>query len=184
MATKKLTYILRPSLPRRAVVWFPQFENQRVIDEFRGSRDPLGNLIAPHIPLVFPFHSRLTLDQLSAHVQKVVRRWAPFPVVMHGAWSAQNEFVGLATQVGRDALTEMHDRLYLGPLGEFLRPEFEYEPHMTLARATQLNQFEAFSRAATLITRNSFRDVLRKLTVVNVDTDSVAVVEREIYLQH
>ena len=184
MATKKLTYILRPSLPRRAVVWFPKFSNQRVIDEFRGSRDPLGNLIAPHITLVFPFHSRLTLDQLSAHVQKVVRRWAPFPIVMNGAWSAQNEFVGLATQVGRDALTEMHDRLYLGPLNEFLRPEFEYEPHMTLARATQSNQFDAFSRAATLITRDSFRDVLRKLTVVQVEADSVAVIEREIYLQH
>jgi 2'-5' RNA ligase len=184
VATKKLTYILRPSLPRRAVVWFPKFANQRVIDQFRGSRDPLGNLIAPHISLVFPFHSRLTLDQLSAHVQKVVRRWAPFPVVMTGAWSAQNEFVGLATQVGRDALTEMHDRLYLGPLNEFLRPEFEYEPHITLARATQLNQFEAFDRAATLITRDSFRDVMRKLTIVQVETDSVAVIEREIYLQH
>ncbi len=184
MATKKLTYILRPSLPRRAVVWFPQFANQQVIDQFRGSRDPLGNFIAPHITLVFPFHSRLTLDQLAAHVQKVVRKWPPFPIVMNGAWSAQNEFVGLATQVGRDALTEMHDRLYLGPLNEFLRPEFEYEPHMTLARATQVNQFDAFSSAATLITRDSFRDVLRKLTIVQVESDSIAVVEREIYLQH
>ena len=184
VATKKLTYILRPSLPRRAVVWFPQFCNQCMIDEFRGSRDPLGNLIAPHISLVFPFHSRLTLDQLSAHVQKVVRRWPPFPVVMNGSWSAQNEFVGLATQVGRDALAEMHDRLYLGPLNEFLRPEFEYEPHITLARATQLNQFDAFSSAATLITRDSFRDVLRKLTIVQMEADSIAHNEREIFLQH
>ena len=94
---------------------------------------------------------------------------------------AVREFV---TQVGRDALTEMHDRLYLGPLNEFLRPEFEYEPHMTLARATQLNQFDAFSRAATLITRDAFRDVLRKLTIVQVEADSVAVIEREIFLQH
>ena len=155
-----------------------------MIDEFRGSRDPLGNLIAPHISLVFPFHSRLTLDQLAAHVQKVVRRWPPFPVVMNGSWSAQNEFVGLATQVGRDALAEMHDRLYLGPLNEFLRPEFEYEPHITLARATQLNQFDAFSSAATLITRDSFRDVLRKLTIVQMEADSIAHNEREIFLQH
>ena len=182
VATKKLTYILRPSLPRRAVVWIPKFANQRAIDEFRGSRDPLGNLIAPHISLVFPFHSRLTLDQLAAHVQKVVRRWSPFPVVMHGAWSAQNEFVGLATQVGHDALTEIHDRLYLGPLNEFLRPEFEYEPHITLARASQLNQFESFDRAASLITRDTFRDVLKKLSIVQVETDCVALVEREIYL--
>ena len=64
----------------------------------------------------------------------------------------------------------------------FLRPEFEYEPHITLARASQLNQFESFDRAATLITRDTFRDVVKKLSIVQVETDCVAVVEREIYL--
>mgnify|MGYP007130790034 CR=1 FL=1 len=38
------------------------------------------------------------LDQIAAHAQKVLRAWPCFPVVMHGFWSAQNEFIGIGTQ--------------------------------------------------------------------------------------
>jgi 2'-5' RNA ligase len=180
--SRKLTYILRPTLPRRAVVWFPSFANATPIDRFRSQYDPLGNVMPPHVTLVFPFHSRLTLDQLTAHVQKVVRAWPAFPVVMNGVWTAQNEFVGVGAQVGKDALTEMHDRLYRGPLAEFLRPEFEYEPHITLARAIQPNQFDALIRNVTVVTRESYRDLLRSLTIITLENDHDWKRERDIAL--
>jgi 2'-5' RNA ligase len=182
MSSRKLTYILRPSLPRRAVVWFPTFANVSAIDRFRGQYDPLGNVMPPHLTLVFPFHSRLTLDQLTAHVQKVVRAWPAFPVVMNGLWSAQNEFVGLATQVGRDAFTEMHDRLYRGPLAEFLRPEFEYEPHITLARAEQPNQFDALIRNAAVVTRDSYRGLVQNASIITLETERDWSRDRDIAL--
>jgi 2'-5' RNA ligase len=180
--SRKLTYILRPSLPRRAVVWFPQFANVAKIDRFRSQYDPLGNVMPPHLTLVFPFHSRLTLDQLTAHVQKVVRAWPAFPVVMTGMWSAQNEFVGVGTQVGKDALIEIHDRLYRGPLAEFLRPEFDYDPHITLARAVQPNQFDALLRNLTAATRESYRDLFKAVTIIKLDGETEWSNEREVPL--
>lgn len=182
MARKKLTYILRPSLPRRAVVWFPQFTNQTAIDRFRGMHDPLAQVLPPHVTLVFPFHSRLTIDQIAAHAQKVLRAWPCFPVVMHGFWSAQNEFIGLGTQVGADAMIEMHDRLYRGPMQEFLREEFEYTPHITLAHAPEPDRFEALSHAATIVTRESYRDVLRAVSIIRDNGDNEWVRERDLYL--
>jgi 2'-5' RNA ligase len=182
MPSRKLTYILRPSLPRRAVVWFPQFTNAAAIDRFRSQHDPLGNVMPPHLTLVFPFHSRFTVDQLAAHVQKVVRAWPAFPVVMSGHWSAQNEFVGITAQVGRDALIEMHDRLYRGPLAEFLRPEFEFEPHITLARAVQPNQFDALVRNVSPVVRESYRGLFNSISIITLDGDDAWTQEREIAL--
>jgi len=182
VARKKLTYILRPSLPRRAIVWFPQFANQKSIDRFRGPNDPQAQALPPHLTLVFPFHSRLTLDQIAAHAQKVLRAWPCFPVVMHGFWSAQNEFIGIATQVGTDAIIEMHDRLYRGPLAEFLRPEFDYTPHITLAQATEADRYEALCTAAAVVTRESFRDVLRTVTIIRDNGDGEWVRERDLHL--
>jgi 2'-5' RNA ligase len=180
--SRKLTYILRPSLPRRAIVWFPQFANVAAIDRFRSQHDPLGNVMPPHVTVVFPFHSRLTLDQLTAHVQKVVRAWPAFPVVMNGVWTAQNEFVGIGAQVGKDALIEMHDRLYRGPLAEFLRPEFEYEPHITLARAVQPNQFDALVRNVTPVTRHTYRDLLRGLSIITLESETEWSRDRDVTL--
>lgn len=182
MARKKLTYILRPTLPRRAIVWFPQFSNQIIIDRFRGTHDPMAQTLPPHVTLVFPFHSRLTLDQLTAHAQKVLRAWPSFPVVMHGLWSAQNEFIGVGSQVGTDAMIEIHDRLYRGPLAEFLRPEFDFLPHITLAKAAQPNQFESLSNAAMIVTRESFRDLMRSVTIIRDSGDEEWVRERDLYL--
>ena len=184
MARKKLTYILRPTLPRRAIVWFPHYANHKIIDRFRGTHDPLAQAMAPHVTLVFPFNSRLTLDQVAAHAQKVLRAWPCFPVVMHGFWTAQNEFIGIGAQVGADAMIEMHDRLYRGPLAEFLRTEFDYAPHITLAKTVQPNQFESLSRAATIVTRETFRDLLRSVTIIREDAENEWVRERDIFLQH
>ena len=184
VARKKLTYIRRPTLPRRAMVWFPQFANQKVIDRFRGTHDPQAQALAPHVMLVFPFHSRLTLDQLAAHAQKVLRAWPCFPVLMHGFWSAQNEFIGVGAQVGADAMVEMHDRLYRGPLAEFLRPEFDFAPHITLAKTAPPNQFESLSSAATIVTRETFRDLMRTITIIREDAENVWIREREVFLQH
>jgi 2'-5' RNA ligase len=184
VARKKLTYILRPTLPRRAIVWFPQFTNHKVIDRFRSVHDPLAQALPPHVTLVFPFHSRLTLEQITAHAQKVLRAWPCFPVVMHGFWSAQNEFIGIGTQVGADAMIEMHDRLYRGPLEEFLRQEFDYTPHITLAQAPEPDRFEALSSAATAVTRETYRDLLRTVTIIREDAENTWVREREVFLQH
>lgn len=169
MTRRKLTYALRPALPRRAIIWLPRFPNATAIDRFRSQHDPLGATMPPHLTLVFPFHSRLTLDQLTAHAQRVVWAWPCFPVEMSGPWSAQSEWIGLATRVGRDALIEMHDRLYGGPLAEFLKTEYDYDPHITLGRARDAREFDELSQRVTPVVRATYRGLLTALTVIRLD---------------
>ena len=106
----------------RSIVWFPQFANQKSIDRFRGLHDPQAQALPPHLTLVFPFHS--TID--AGPDCGACAEGAACLALLSGGdarfWSAQNEFIGIGTQVGTDALVEMHDRLYRGPLEEFLRP--------------------------------------------------------------
>ena len=90
----------------------------------------------------------------------------------------------MGAQVGADAMIEMHDRLYRGPLAEFLRPEFDYTPHITLAKTTQPNQFESLTSAATIVTRETFRDLMRTVTIIREDAENVWLREREVFLQH
>ena len=78
----------------------------------------------------------------------------------------------------------LHDRLYCGPLAEFLRPEFDYEPHITLAKTVQPNQFESLSSAATIVTRETFRDLMRSVTIIREEAENEWVRERDIFLQH
>ncbi len=182
MSRRKLSYILRPSLPRRAVVWFPRFADSQAIDRFRCAHDPLGNIMPAHLTLVFPFHSRLTLDQLSAHVQKVIRAWPAFPVVLSGLWSAQSEWIGLATLVGREALIEMHDRLYRGVLAEFLRSDLDYEPHVTIGRARTSEEFERLTQLAGPVARRNYRSLLNELTILRLDGENDWQRERQLSL--
>ena len=81
-------------------------------------------------------------------------------------------------------MIEMHDRLYRGPLAEFLRPEFDFAPHITLAKTAQPNQFDSLSSAATIVTRETFRDLMRTITIIREDAENVWIREREVFLQH
>ena len=40
---------------KRDILIFPKFKNINKIQELRNKYDPLANLIAPHITIVFPF---------------------------------------------------------------------------------------------------------------------------------
>ena len=50
---------------KRTIMIFPQFSNQRIIDEIREKYDPLHNLVKPHITLMFPFENDISNTLLS-----------------------------------------------------------------------------------------------------------------------
>lgn len=81
-------------------------------------------------------------------------------------------------------MIEMHDRLYRGPLAEFLRQEFDYAPHITLAQATAPDRFEALSAVATAVTRETYRDLLRTVSIIREEPENMWVRERDVFLQH
>lgn len=68
----------------RTIMIFPEFENIDVINDIRNKYDPLANLVAPHITLVFPFDSELTNEELSLYLKKSLSGIHPFKVELQG----------------------------------------------------------------------------------------------------
>lgn len=158
----------RPPLPRFAVAWFPAFRGIDRVEAFRARHDPAAPLIPAHLSFVFPFGTALTQLQVETHVRRVVSRWPPIPVSFRAVRMHANEFVFLMASRGAAAIVELHDRLYTRSLAPHLRPEFSYEPHITLARQPEWPRLEVAYDEAKETFRNEVTDVIREVALLSV----------------
>lgn len=160
--------VLRPRLPRRALVWFPPAARLESIEAFRARHDPLAATIPAHVTLVFPFASSLSALQIATHVRRVAAGWPVLPVAFAGSDAFDAQWVHLRVTRGRHALAELHDRLYRGILAPFLRVEFAYEPHLTIGRAADTSACAAMLRAAEESLRAPVEATLDALTLLTL----------------
>jgi len=159
----------RPPLPRFAVAWFPAFEGIERVEAFRARHDPMAAIIAAHVSFVFPFpaaHSRL---QVETHVRQVVSRWPPIPVTFRRVRMHANEFLFLMASRGAASIAGLHDRLYTRSLRPHLRRDLPYEPHITLARHADFGRLEAAFAEAQEELVVEFNDVIRDVTLLDVE---------------
>ena len=170
----------RPPLARRAVVAFIDGAGAPSIEAFRARHDPLASALQPHVTFVFPFGSTLSSMQVAAHVRKVAARWPVLPIRLEGvdAWAA--EWVHLVVTQGREAIVELHDHLYVRALAPFLRSEFEYRPHVTLARAPEAAGCAAILGEARATFTRPLDFVLRSLAVLSLRPDGAIGIDAEI----
>jgi 2'-5' RNA ligase len=155
-------------LPRFAVAWFPTFRGIDRIEAFRRRHDPVAELIPAHVSLVFPFATALTRLQVETHVKRVVSRWPPIPVTFRAVRQHANEFVFLMASRGAASIVGLHDRLYTRSLAQHLRPEFAYEPHITIARHAQIGALERAFEEARETFGQELGDVMREVTLLAV----------------
>ena len=158
----------RPPLPRFAVAWFPAFCGVERIEAFRREHDPVASVIPAHLTLVFPFATALSQLQLETHVRRVVSAWPPIPVSFRAVRMHANEFVFLMASRGATSIIGLHDRLYTRSLATHLRPEFAYEPHITLARHAAWDELEAAYEQARESFGAEFTDVIREVVLLSV----------------
>ena len=104
----------RPPLTRRAIVAFPESAPLRALESFRERNDPIAASLPAHVTLVFPFASTLTSLQVTAHARRIAARWPVIPVRIEAVDAYAWQWVHLGVTRGRDALVELHDRLYRG----------------------------------------------------------------------
>ena len=161
----------RPPLPRFAIAWFPSFHGMERIEAFRARHDPAAAQVPAHLSLVFPFGSNLTPLQLETHVRRVAARWPPVSVTFRAVRLHANEFVFLMAARGAESLGALHERLYTRSLRPHLRPEFPYEPHITLARQREPARLDAAYEAAKEEFRAEFSDVMREIALLSVEPD-------------
>ncbi len=161
----------RPPLPRFAVAWFPAFRGIERIEAFRARHDPMGTRIPAHVSLVFPFETNLTLLQLETHVRRVAAKWPPVPVTFRAIRLHANEFVFLMASRGTDSIAALHDKLYTRSLRPHLRPEFAYEPHITIARQLDPARLDAAFDEAKDEFSTEHAGVMREIDLLSVDAD-------------
>jgi 2'-5' RNA ligase len=157
----------RPPLPRFAVAWFPAFRGIEHIVAFRARHDPAAALIPAHLSLVFPFATSLSRLQVETHVRRVVSRWPPIPVTFRAIRVHANEFVFLMASRGAASIVGLHDALYTRS-APHLRPEFPYEPHITLARQAEWPKLQAAFDAANDEFGDELTDVIREVGLLSV----------------
>ncbi|MEW6411109.1 MAG: 2'-5' RNA ligase family protein [Candidatus Zixiibacteriota bacterium] len=114
------------------VILLPQALHE-IVAPLRERFDPLYNLVAPHITVVFPFETNLPLDELAGLIKTETDGQKSFQIQLD---SIGDFYPGSPTiywnVLKNDHLTELYYRLYsrLGiPLAQKL-----YQPHVTVAR--------------------------------------------------
>jgi 2'-5' RNA ligase len=178
----------RPPLPRRSIVWFPNFDSPDSlvrIQRFRLEHDPLRAAIAPMLALVFPFHANLTVAQLASHIKRTTLGWPVLPVTFRGVESvvsARGLFTLLMCDLRHEAITELHDRMYRGVLAGFLRDDIEYRPHITLAQSNTHSAFESTLADAELRFRETYRATMRELAIITHAADGTISVDETVPL--
>jgi 2'-5' RNA ligase len=172
----------RPPLVRRAVVAFPDGIGLAAIEAFRARYDPLAGALPAHVTFVFPFASSLSTLQVTTHVRRVASRWPMLPVELGGIDAFAWRWVHVRVTRGREAVVELHDRLYRRGLAPFLRTDLDYVPHVTIGRADDLEACDAMLREARATFARPIDAMLRSLAIVEVDGDGRAAVVAELPL--
>ena len=98
----------------------------------RRRHDPLAALVLPHFTLVYPFEAEIDAAALRDHMADALAPFPPFRVVLAGVSGSEGEYLFYDIKQGNDILIAMHDRLYSGPLANYLDRRQAYHPHMTI----------------------------------------------------
>ncbi len=167
---------------RSAIVVFPEGEALTAVDGLRRRFDPLAQLIPAHITLVFPFVDDLGPSQLVAHLRQAVEHRPPFDTHFEGAdIDVEGEYLLLPARAGREELTDLHERLYRGPLAIHRSRAHVYQPHITIGRIAD----EAARTSALALARAqlpAFHASIRDLAVFRLESASAGFVELRVPL--
>lgn len=155
---------------KRAILILPEFANPSSIVRLRRRFDPLAEAIPAHITLAFPFKSDLTEAQLEAHLRQALQGVEPFEVMLGGITGQAEEYLFLNVKRGNDALIELHDRLYTGPLAGYLASDITYCPHLTVGRLPSKSEFWQALEAARGETA-MFQAVMHQVCIFRIESE-------------
>ena len=159
---------------QRSLILTPEFSGAVEINAFRTAYDPLAAKIPPHITLVFPFESPLSLEELTAHAREVVSSIECFRLSL-GEPQMRGDFIWLPVDSGRSQIVELHELLYRGPLADYLDSSRPFEPHLTIGRALVSDPEQCLKAALAL--RGPFEAVANRLVIETIMTDERSNVE-------
>ena len=118
------------------------------IQEFRQKNDPHFTVVEPHFTLVFGIKDVAESTYL-AHIESVALSSKKIDFrctyVMLGADDVDDTaYVFLVPNEGNAEIALLHDKLYTGPFASYLRLEFPFIPHITIASSKNFKLMKQF----------------------------------------
>lgn len=162
---------------KRAVILFPKFNNIDSINDIRKKYDPLANYIGPHISIVFPFESDLTINELKEHFTESLKGIKKFNIMLNNITGDYRDgYLFLNVKKGNDNIIELHDKLYSGLLEKFIFRKVTYCPHLTVGKIFDQKEFD--DAVDELSCHNEiYETLIDKIFVENIDLDDSSIVE-------
>jgi 2'-5' RNA ligase len=167
----------------RTIMIFPEFSNIGIIQGIRSKFDPLAELVQPHITLVRPFMSDVSVEWLSQHISDRLSDIRPFELLLKGFSKRQDKYgnyLVLDVAQGGGMLEIIRDRLYSNGLQGFA-PDYPYIPHLTVGK---LPSAEALDMAFKEVSKTdlAFQTVVRKISVEKIGDREESIIVFEMNL--
>lgn len=111
---------------------YPKNVDEALVGRIRRQYDPTVDVIAPHVPVVYPVPDEVGRDLLIAHVRNVTLGCAPFEIRLGALHQSADHWLFLTPVSGQEDLRRLHLCLHTGILAEFRDEERDYLPHLGL----------------------------------------------------
>ncbi len=139
------------------------------IQQFRSNHDPQGDLVPPHITVVFPFDISLTDDDLVKLCKRQIQGAKKIEARLGSVSIEPDGYVFYLIATGGREITDIHNRLYAaGPLTDkFIGTSFK--PHITIARYDDGNRLEVTQ--ATKLLQPNCHFLIDQMVIEEIEPD-------------
>ena len=163
---------------KRTIMIFPEFDNMHIIEGLRQKYDPLYSLVQPHITLVFPFESELTVNNIKSVLEKNLASITPFYIEVQGV-QCSDRWMYLKVTQGEEFIVQIHERLYQQYFSRF-KPNWLklYKPHLTVGQfnsAYEAKQAYEIEKCQT----DKFSCIVNTITVETIGNNEESIIEIE-----
>jgi hypothetical protein len=159
------------------LVYNPEFDKRtkKNIETFRRKYDSFVDYWEPHIPFIFPVPcSEVEETKLIEHIEKVLKRWKPFPIHIEGFTKSRDHWLLLLLKEGNEKVIALHDELYTGILSPYLRKDLEFIPHIGLALFARKDAgYNALDPTVVDFDEKLYRQALAEAESLKMDSSEV-----------
>ena len=159
---------------KRDILIFPRFKNIDKLQEIRNKYDPLANLMAPHITLVFPFSDNISNEDLIAKLADLLKYFKPFTIIFKGISLSDDNYIFLNCIQGYQEIIQLHNEIYKQILPTHFKKAIKYIPHITLGQSNNIEEFNTFTY--------EFESIVDEVTIESIGEHEESIIIKNIKL--
>lgn len=151
------------------LVYFPQIGIEQ-INKLRQKYDPTYNLIAPHLPILFPVPALLGTERIIKHIESILKNWRSFEIHLSGFKKSWDHWLLLTIKNGNDEIKKLSVEIYSGFLSEYQRKDIEFIPHISLGLfTTNISNYDLKNPEKLTFDENKFKEALLEAESMQLD---------------